>query len=119
MDNNLASELPFYTITNDDLEIELTTCKQRIITLLRDTGLEDLIDQSLPHCASNLWEPCRYGDEDIFNDLSNECGIGTLKVFSMNIRSLPKHKGELVAYLSNLPLFDILVLTEIGSRNID
>ena len=55
----------------------------------------------------------------MFNDLSNECGIGTLKVFSMNIRSLPKHKGELVAYLSNLPLFDILVLTEIGSRNID
>ena len=37
----------------------------------------------------------------------------------MNIRSLPKHKGELVAYLSNLPLFDILVLTEIGARNID
>ena len=37
----------------------------------------------------------------------------------LNIRTLPKHKGELVAYLSNLPLFDILVLTEIGSRNID
>ena len=41
------------------------------------------------------------------------------KMFSMNIRSLPKHKGELVAYLSNSPLFDILVLTEIGARNMD
>ena len=37
----------------------------------------------------------------------------------MNIRSLPKHKGELLAYLSHLPRFDILVLTEIGARNID
>ena len=37
----------------------------------------------------------------------------------MNIRSLHKHKGELLAYLSNLPRFDVLVLTEIGARNID
>ena len=51
--------------------------------------------------------------------MSKECGTGTLKIFSTNIRSLPKHKGELVAYLSNLPLFEILVLTEIGARIID
>ena len=42
-----------------------------------------------------------------------------MKIYSMNVCSLNKHKGKLVAYLSNLPIFDVLVLTEIGSRNIE
>ena len=38
----------------------------------------------------------------------------------MNIRSLPKHGGELTVFLKLLETdFDIIVLTEIGSRNID
>ena len=38
----------------------------------------------------------------------------------MNIRSLPKHGGELLVFLKLLETdFDIVVLTEIGSRNID
>ena len=44
---------------------------------------------------------------------------GSLKIFILNIRSLPKHKGELMAYLSNFKPFDILVFIEIGRRNID
>ena len=119
MDSHVTTELPFYTICDDELEIELTTCKQRIMNLLCDEGLEEFIDQNSIYDLSDQWKPCRYGDEDTFWDWTRECGTGTLKIFSMNIRSLPKHKGELVAYISNLPLFDILVLTEIGARNID
>ena len=107
MDSHLTTELPFYTICDDELEIELTTCKQRIMNLLCDEGLEEFIDQNSIYDLSDQWKPCRYGDEDTFWDLSRECGTGTLKIFSVNIRSLSKHNGELVAYLSNLPLFDI------------
>ena len=119
MDSHITTELPFCTICDDGLEIELTTCKQRIMNLLCDEGLEEFIDQNLIYDFSDQWKPCRYGDGDTFWGLSRECGTGTLKIFSLSIRSLPKHKGELVACLSNLPLFDILVLIEIGARNID
>ena len=37
----------------------------------------------------------------------------------MNIRSLSKYAGKLLAFLSNLPEFDVLVLTEIGVWNIE
>ena len=37
----------------------------------------------------------------------------------MNIRSLPRHAGELIVFLKLLQTdFDIIVLTEIGARNI-
>ena len=65
------------------------------------------------------WKACEYADEDTFTTLVNTRGTGTLKLYSMNIRSLNKHKGEFVAYLSNLPPFDVHVLTEIRSRNIE
>ena len=39
--------------------------------------------------------------------------------FSLNIRSLPKHGGELLYFLKSLKTkFDAIVLTEIGSKNI-
>ena len=38
----------------------------------------------------------------------------------MNIRSLPKHGGELLCFMSVLKTkFDIIVLTEIDTRNIE
>ena len=38
----------------------------------------------------------------------------------MNIRSLPKHGGELLCLMSVLKTqFDIIVSTEIGTRNIE
>ena len=41
-------------------------------------------------------------------------------MFSMNIRSLPKRGGELLYRMSVLNTkFDIIVLTEIGTRNIE
>ena len=119
MDSHVTTELLFYTICNEAFEIELIICKQRIMNLLCDEGLDEFIDQNSIYDLSDQWKPCRYGNGDTFWDLSRECGTGTLKIFSMNIKSLPKHKGELVVYLFNLPIFDNLVLTEIGARNID
>ena len=40
-------------------------------------------------------------------------------IFSFNIRSLPKHGGELLYFFKSLKTqFDAIVLTEIGSKNI-
>ena len=42
-----------------------------------------------------------------------------LNIFSMNIRGLPKHGGELLVFLQSLETkFDVIVLTEIGDHNI-
>ena len=43
----------------------------------------------------------------------------SLKVYAFNIRSLSKNGGKLLAFLSNLPVFHVLVLTEIGVWNIE
>ena len=62
---------------------------------------------------------CAYFSEDDFNRLKRDAP-SNLNTFSMNIRSLPKHGGELTVFLKLLEAdFDIIVLTEIGSRNID
>ena len=64
MDSHITTEVPFDMICDDELEIELTTCKQRIMNLLCDqNSIYYLLDQ---------WKPCRYGDEDTW-DLSREC----------------------------------------------
>ena len=42
-------------------------------------------------------------DEDRFCKFDSDVGQGALRIFSLNIRKLPKHKGELLAYLSIWP----------------
>ena len=45
--------------------------------------------------------------------------IRTERGIGMNIRSLPKHAGELIVFLKLLQTnFDMIVLTEIGARNV-
>ena len=120
MTADLAAEMPFFQILDYDLELELTTCKTRILKLLGENKIEDYVKQDdYMSNMSDQWKACQYADEDTFTSLVNTWGTGTLKIYSMNVRSLNKHKGELVAYLSNLPIFEVLVLTEIGSRNIE
>ena len=61
---------------------------------------------------------CQYYDENEFIS-ANRNGDGFLNIFSMNIRSLPKHGGELVNFISNMETkFDVIILTEIGARNL-
>ena len=61
---------------------------------------------------------CSYYDENEFVT-SNRNSENNLNVISMNIRSLPKHYGELSCMLSVLETrFDVIVSTEIGTRYI-
>ena len=64
------------------------------------------------------YKACDYFDEDKFIGLKRDAA-NHLNILLLNIRSLPKHGGELVCLLEVLETkFDIIVLTEIGSRNI-
>ena len=106
MYSKIASQMPFYSICDDELETVLTTCKQRLLSLLHDEGLQEFINNNSIYNDSIQWKPCRYADEDMFCDMSVECGTDTLKIFSMNIRSLPKHKGEFPIKYITLQPFD-------------
>ena len=55
-------------------------------------------------------------DEDEFIE-KNINGDKCLNVLSLNIRYLPKHSGEIFCFLKSLKIkFDVILLTEIGSR---
>ena len=61
---------------------------------------------------------CQYYDENEFIS-ANKNGDVFLNMFSMNIRSLPKHGGELVNFIGCMETkFDVIILTEIGARNL-
>jgi len=82
-----------------------------IINFMTGNYLKDLIDP----CDLNV---CKYYDENEFNQLGRNMS-NYLNIYSMNIRSLPKHGGELSNFLNILEAtFQVIVLTEIGSRNL-
>ena len=61
---------------------------------------------------------CQYYTEDEFI-IKNRKGDDFLNIFSLNIRSLPKHGGELLNFLGSLKTdFHVIILTEIGSPNL-
>ena len=116
----LFSHLPFVNITNYDIENEFSSAKFRITQLMNDHRLDKFLDE---HYLSNLFDPnaktlCKYYDEDSYGDLKRDAP-SHLNIFCLNIRSLPRHAGELVVFLELLQTnFDVIVLTEIGARNI-
>ena len=61
---------------------------------------------------------CQYYGEEQFIS-TNRNGDEFLNIFTLNIRSLPKHGGELYVYIESLNTnFDVIILTEIGARNL-
>ena len=67
-----------------------------------------------PTCVT----PCQYFDEDEFIN-KNRIWEEFLNVSSLNIRSLHKHGGEWLHFLKSLlTKFEVIVLTQIGAKNI-
>ena len=63
-------------------------------------------------------QECKYYDIEDFTKL-NLNNREHLNIFSLNISSLPKHRGELVCFINSLETeFDIIILSEIGKRNL-
>ena len=87
---------------------------------MTNTGLLNLIKENklthLLYDTKNI--PCEYYNEQrlITKKRGNH---DFLNVISLNISSLPKHIGELLCFLGALEThIDVIVLTEIGARNI-
>ena len=82
-----------------------------LFNFIQENKLNDIVD---PREAIE----CKYYDEADFLKESATF-ISQLNIFSLNIRSLSKNGGNLSCFLNTLEnRFDIIVLTEIGSRNI-
>ena len=105
---------------NCSLEDEFVSPKRKITNLINNKKFENLLREN---AFDNLFEPnaissCQYQEANEFT-LRNRNGDDFLNIFSMNIRSLPKHGGGLVCFFNLMTTkFDVVVLTEIGAKNI-
>ena len=115
-----SRELPFHGETVFSVESTFASTQNRIVDALANKGINlTEINNNFGQTELSSILPCKYYNEDDYTRIIQGVDAPLLNVFSLNISSLPKHRGELIAYMSNLPPFDILMLTEIGSKNID
>ena len=115
---NLLDALPFKNLVDYDLELLFEDSKTRIQKLMTDHRLTEYIkEQKLSKLFNSKdYTSCKYYDEDEFIRLGNN---SHLNVFCLNVRSLPKHIGELANFINSLKNeIHVIVLTEIGSRNL-
>ena len=117
---NYAKILPFYTLTDYNVEREFISNKRNFANLINNEKFEWLLKENKYEqifSPSNMTQ-CQYFDEDEFikkNRKSDEC----LNILALNIRSLPEHGSELLYFLKDLNTkFDAILLTEIGPKNI-
>ena len=116
----ILNHMPFHRLSNFEIETNFQSAKLKILDLMDNHNLTEFIKENL---LDDLFNPndvkqCNYFDEEKIDNL-NRTSSTHLNIFSMNIRSLPKHGGELLCLMSILKTkFDIIVLTEIGTRNI-
>ena len=97
-DENLNIELPFRNLMNCSLQDEFISPKRKISNLINNK-FENLLREN---ALDNLFEPnamssCQYQEANEFT-LQNRNGDDFLNIFSMNIRSLPKHGDEWVCF---------------------
>ena len=109
-----SRELPFHNQTNYDIEINFQSAKRRIKELMSNNGLLDFIKENNINelCDLPFLDTCQYHDDEEYI----RKGFNTenyLNIFSMNIRSLLKHGGELTVFLNILQSdFKVIVLCE-------
>ena len=110
----MLSNLPFYSITNHELDILFQTSKSKLTDLLNNHNLQSYLDQSINAIENNT-----YYTTDNLNEI-NEVSKTDLSVFHLNIRSLNKHADELINFLSEIQVnFDCICLTEINRVNLN
>lgn len=111
---NLLKEMPFYRLTDFQLEWENETGKQRILKLMENNGFCDFIRNSnnSSQIKCNL-DNMKYYDIDELNlHMKNE---KLIKILHINTRMLSKNKGKVMGFLNMFDAEpDVLLLTEIG-----
>ena len=94
---NYAYLLPFYSLTDYNVENEFISTKRIFMNLINNEKFENFLKENKNEQDFNpsSMTPCQYFDKEEFikkNRRTDEC----LNIFSLNIKSLPKHGGELV-----------------------
>ena len=119
--SNIMKVLPFYECTDLELIDLLTSCRRKIKLLIKEKLFEDIIKDTATqyNFSADTIGKCEYYDEDEIVKKHGDNLDTKLKVYAFNIRSLSKNAGKLLAFLSSVPEFDVLVLTEIGVWNIE
>ena len=83
----------------------------KFLTIVKGNKYEELFNP-------NKNFSCQYYTEDEFI-IKNRNGDDFLNIFSLNIGSLHKYGGELLNFMGSLKTyFHVIILTEIGSRNL-
>ena len=117
---NIIQKLPFFGQTDHDIELTFGRAKAQIRYKMDTNGFPDFIKDDKLSSLRNPYNAmqCEYYNEDEFSRNQRRCKQ-TLHIISLNIRSLPKHGGELHVFLEALEInVYIIVLSEIGARNI-
>ena len=114
----LCHLLPFYNLTNIELVKVLETPKNRLKQILSESNFKSFVTASINRNIINPID-CNYYDEHELNEVFKKTNCA-ISVLNLNIRSLDKHIGDLMALLLNVDhIFDIIILTEIGRKNIE
>ena len=117
---SLMQELPFPGQTDHDIELTFWSAKAQIRYKMDTNGFLEFRkdDEFISLC--NLYDTlrCEYYSENEFIRKINKCNQ-TFNIISFNIRSLPRHNGELIVFLEALEIhIHVIVFSEIGARNI-
>ena len=117
---NYFEILPLHGVTNYDIECEYTSTKKKLLDIMDIDEFQTYLKENEFEQLFNHFDSvkCQYYDQNKFIS-ANRYGDGFFNIFSMNIRSLSKHGGELVNFISSMETkFDVIILTEIGARNL-
>ena len=122
---NTTQQLPFDSVSADDHDADLVRINN--LTKLSTVNMYN-VNEKYDHSILSQIDPdmnypqlndslsnSNYYDENSFNcSFSNN---NNLSLFHMNIRSIPKHLGDLIAYLANLKnSFSVIGISETGYK---
>ena len=109
--DSILSEMPFHGVTDYDVINDFVSVKQQILDKMSANGMDNFLAKcKLDQIFSYDREiTCNYYDEEmIINTKIND--NNHLNILSLNIRSLPKHGGDLLCLLKALETqFHIIV----------
>ena len=113
----ICKVLPFYNLNNFEFKKVLQPPSKRLSEILKDSNFKDHIMNMLK-CDVTELNDCQYYTEEGLSKVTEHDNIA-LSVLNLNIRSMDKHLGELMALIANVNHnFHIIALSEIGSKNV-
>ena len=109
--------LPFYGLNNCEFRQLIEPDSNRLARMIKDSHFKEhimrILEQNMP-----IMNECQYYTEERLRNVI-EHNKFELSILHLNIRSMDKHLGELMAFIANLDFnFDVIALTEIGAKNI-